>query len=585
MNRSIKWRLVTIYVVLVIIVMIASGSLVIWVTSYNEYKTMEEELVNAAKVIVEATAAENTSIDEVQNDLKTIISGRGELYQSKITCLLDKDGNLIYSSSAISDSLEFYYPQVMAVIYGQELDELDSVNYTGIDTEYKGYAKGIYVDEQLEFIVYIMASTEPVKDTINTVINVLILAIILAIIIAVILGLIFSSFITKPIVTLSNKAREMASGNLDKGIEVMSNDEIGELTRDFNIMATSLNNTLREISSEKNKLEIVFEYMTDGILVFNTDGQLTYYNKASEVMLEIGDNHTFDNIISIHFSSSFEDVLNQLKGKTIQHIIEVGEKYYNICMAKYFDQDKVVIGIICVIQDITEYKKLEKMQKEFVANVSHELRTPLTTIKSYTETLIDGVDNPDISSKFLNVINHESDRMTDLVQDLLELSRLDNKQIKIELREISLNSIVEDSVEKYQIHARKKNQILTYYKPDDNYNIIGDAGRIEQVIKNIVSNAVKYSLEEAAIDVYLYEKEDEVIVKIQDTGMGISKEDLKRIFERFYRVDKARSRKMGGTGLGLSIAKEIMNFHGGTITVESEISKGSTFYLHFPRKR
>jgi two-component system sensor histidine kinase VicK len=240
--------------------------------------------------------------------------------------------------------------------------------------------------------------------------------------------------------------------------------------------------------------------------------------------------------------------------------------------------------MICVIQDITEHKKLEEMQKEFVANVSHELRTPLTTIKSYTETLLNGaMEEPEIAENFLNVINNEGDRMTALVQDLLDLSRLDNKQTTFIMEELNLNLLLEDSIEKYSIHVKKKKQTLAYIPARKAHKVLGDANRIEQVIKNIISNAVKYSGEETTINVSIFEQNENVIIKVEDSGFGIPEEDLPRIFERFYRVDKARSREMGGTGLGLAIAKEIMEYHGGHISVESQLGRGTTFMLHFPK--
>lgn len=583
MTKSIKWRFVTIYVILVIIVMIMSGSLIVWLTSSDKNDAMEHDLVNVIYQLKSSIDAEMTP-DQLGNQIKGFIQSSSSLFLDKKVYLIDKNGDILFRpSSDLQITERFYYPQVMAALNDKQLEAFDSVHLLGDESEYKGYAEPIYYHENVEYVVYILASTEQNKATLQRTIGVIVVAIILAIFMAIILGSIFSNFLTKPITILSKRAREMATGHLENPIEVISDDEIGELTNDFNTMATSLKDTLDQISGEKNKLEIVFSHMTDGILVFNKEGVLTHYNPASVSMLEITSQKTYKDVFSKHSDVSFKDLFNKVMTDTVQHIINVKSRYYNLCIAKFLSQYETQVGIICVIQDITEHKKLELMQKEFVANVSHELRTPLTTIKSYTETLLDGsLYEPEIATKFLNVINHESDRMTELVQDLLDLSKLDNQQTNFKMQTINLNQLLADSLQKYKIHADKKKQQLTFHNSSIDHIIIGDPNRVEQVIKNIISNAVKYSPEQTAIDVSIYEHDQEVVIEVADAGLGMPEEDLPRIFERFYRVDKARSREMGGTGLGLSIAKEIMEYHGGRISVTSKLGEGATFYLKFP---
>lgn len=234
---------------------------------------------------------------------------------------------------------------------------------------------------------------------------------------------------------------------------------------------------------------------------------------------------------------------------------------------------------------MTEQKELDEMRKEFVANVSHELRTPLTTVKSYAETLLDGaIEDKNLAVSFLQVINNEADRMTALVQDLLELSRLDNKQVKFNFKSVNITQLIIKSVEQHQILAQKKNQKLDYSISNKKIVVNIDSERIQQVLSNVISNAIKYSPENAEINVKLYEEDDFALVSVSDTGFGIPESDLPRIFERFYRVDKARSRKVGGTGLGLAIAKEIMELHNGKIYAESEYGNGTTITLKFPKQ-
>jgi two-component system sensor histidine kinase VicK len=242
-----------------------------------------------------------------------------------------------------------------------------------------------------------------------------------------------------------------------------------------------------------------------------------------------------------------------------------------------------VIGLILVLQDITRQFSLENMRKEFVANVSHELRTPLTTIKSYAETLLDGaMDEPSIARQFMSVVYNEAERMTRLVNDLLELSRLDNKETRWDKKPISPSGILKDVISKMLVNIKKKNLALETDILQHSPDIFADRDKIEQVFQNILSNAIKYTPEGGKIFIRLDSIEDRVRIIFGDTGIGIPKEDLPRLFERFYRVDKTRSRELGGTGLGLSIAKEIVEAHDGIITIDSELGHGTQVTILLP---
>ena len=579
--KSLKWRMVTIYVLLVLIVMIACGTMIVMRISSNAYREIEMSLKKSISTSMQAIGENSTREEAINNWEEAIDEYRDS---ERKLYLIDINGTVIFTDNQGSEDV-YLTPMVMAAIQDTSIQEFDHVyeRNNGEEKEYIGYASPIKVNNEVVAVIYMLAPSEQVKVNLYSTIKIILLAILFAIVLSIVFGFMFSNFLTKPIIALSNKARDMSEGDLDNPIEVLSNDEIGELTKNFNIMATELNHNLTEISSEKNKLETVFAHMTDGILVFDIKGLLMHSNPATRKLIGVADKNTFREIFGEYFDITYDKLLLKITGGIKQHVIRIKEKYVNLCFAPYLDQNKNIMGSICVIQDVTKHKKLEEMQKEFVANVSHELRTPLTTIKSYAETLLNGaVEDKQITLDFLNVINYESDRMTALVQDLLELSRLDNKQTKFSMQSINLSHIVESSITKFQIHAKKKQQTMVYNKTDNDYKIVGDANRIEQVIKNIISNAVKYSNEGDDITINVFEESQYVVVMIEDTGMGIPNEDLNRIFDRFYRVDKARSRAMGGTGLGLAIAKEIMDCHGGHINVTSEVGVGTCFYLYFP---
>lgn len=436
-----------------------------------------------------------------------------------------------------------------------------------------------------KFILYFRYYKDDWVDVLNTFNGIIVTSLVAALAIAFIVGYMLSKTITVPIGKLMNKARSIAAGDFDRLPEVKSNDEIGRLTESFNHMATSLKDTLTEISSEKNKMETIFNYMTDGVIAFNLKGEVIHTNPASREMLGVEEHsYTFNEYAKKYgINYSIEDVLYLNSHNTKEFNINIEDRTIKAYFAVVLDENGKPEGIIAVLQDITEQQRLDNMRKEFVANVSHELRTPLTSIKSYTESLLDGaIDDRETSEKFLGVINSEADRMTRLVKDLLQLTRLDNQQVKWLMEDISFSELVRSAVERMGLEARNKNQMLECLVLEDIPNIEADYGRIEQVVFNILSNAIKYTPENGKISAYIGKEPEEVYLKVTDTGIGIPESDLPRIFERFYRVDKARSREMGGTGLGLSIAREIVEAHSGSISISSETNKGTEVTVRLP---
>lgn len=436
-----------------------------------------------------------------------------------------------------------------------------------------------------DYILYFRYYKDAWADILNDFRNIILTSLIIAIAISFIVGFLLTKTITVPIGRLMNKARSIASGDFDQILEVKSNDEISKLTESFNFMATSLKNTLMEISSEKNKMETIFNYMTDGIIAFNLKGMVIHTNPASGKLLgEETPFETYDEYNEKYgFNYSIEDVIYLQSQKTREISVRIEDRTIKVYFAIFTGEAENPEGIIAVLQDVTEQQRLENMRKEFVANVSHELRTPLTSIKSYAETLLDGaLDDKEASEKFLGVINSEADRMTRLVKDLLQLSRIENQQMQWFFEPISFVDLVKNAVEKMELEAAGKNQKLEFYVIGEIPGIEADYGRIEQVVFNILTNAIKYTPEGGTVTVYAGRMYNEIYLKVTDNGIGIPEDDLPRIFERFYRVDKARSREMGGTGLGLSIAKEIVEAHSGTINITSEKDRGTEVTVRLP---
>jgi two-component system sensor histidine kinase VicK len=400
----------------------------------------------------------------------------------------------------------------------------------------------------------------------------------IALLLTAILGFLLANTLTRPITALTRQANNMAQGNLNQEIPVYGRDEIGQLTVTINDMAKELSHTLSTMESEKNKMQVVLYNMSDGVLAYDNQENLIHANAASVEMLNLG------NLQKI----SERDVLSHLgfsnKEYNKESTIATGDKFISSIVTPYLNTQGQEEGIVVVIQDVTKLTKLDNMRKEFVANVSHELRTPLTTVKTYTETLLDGaLEDLDVATDFLQVVHSETDRMTLLVQDLLELSRLDNHQMQLNLEIVDLNHLLLHTVRQNIVLAENKKQVIVFNPADQECLIEADENRINQVLTNIFSNSVKYSPDGAEISIRIEIGDKYFRVYMKDNGMGIPRNDLQRIFERFYRVDKARSRAMGGTGLGLAIVKEIMEAHGFRITAQSELGRGTTMILRFPK--
>ncbi|MGM9662281.1 MAG: ATP-binding protein, partial [Oscillospiraceae bacterium] len=397
--------------------------------------------------------------------------------------------------------------------------------------------------------------------------------------ISVLLSFLLSKTMVTPIQRLTEGAEEVAEGDFSHKIDVDSKDEIGVLTATFNDMATQLRDTLQEVESERNKLDTLFLHMTDGVVAFDHAGAIIHCNPAAGQMLGrstegcdysalFGGVYPFDQMLSLQRPNFAEGQLT------------VGERTLELYLAPFSGDDDG--GVMVVLHDVTEQHRNEERRKEFVANVSHELRTPLTNVRSYAETLRDSEDIPrDMACSFLDVIISESDRMTHIVQDLLTLSRLDSGRTEMNMARFDFNAAINSVVRAVELAARQHRHTLTV-SCEELPLVTGDRGRLEQVMMNVLGNAIKYTPDGGEITVAARSDSDHIYLDVSDTGIGIPEADRERVFDRFYRVDKARSRESGGTGLGLSIAREIVERHNGKLCVVPKDGPGTTVRLTLP---
>ncbi len=434
-------------------------------------------------------------------------------------------------------------------------------------------------------IVYIRDNKQTVQDLNMELFFIIMEALIIGFVISILLSFLLSKTMVTPIQSLTKAAERVADGNFSEKIEVQARDEIGTLTRAFNNMATRLHDTLEEIESEKNKLSTLFLHMTDGVMSFSRDGHITSYNPAAERLLGKDFDSCEGGFAEVFGEFAELDKLMKLKNPDSLDIeLSLNGRELELFFAPISGGESQ--DIIVVIHDITQQKKADELRREFVANVSHELRTPITSIRSYAETLAqNGEEIPaEMRRNFLDVIVNESDRMTTIVQDLLALSKFDSESENMRAEKFSIARSIDSIYNALYLETKKHNLDMSMEFQGMLPDIEGDRARIEQVILNIVSNAIRYTPDGGSIEICAGSTKEEVWISVKDTGIGIPDEDIPHIFDRFYRVDKARSRMSGGTGLGLSITKEIVDRHNGRIEVSSVVGQGTTVKVWLPIK-
>ena len=413
----------------------------------------------------------------------------------------------------------------------------------------------------------------------------------------ILIAIVLSRFVIYPINKLIKSAEKITEEEKKKDNGTLSKDSMKKVKSKKNeavniedflgVMTTELKEKLSEVSTQKNQIETILLHMTDGIIAFNMEGEIILINPAAKKFLSIRpEDITFDDIFAkFNLGINMEKIIYLENWTSTEQRIQVEDKYMNVFFAPFKNESDRPDGVIAVIQDITEHVKLDNMQKEFVADVSHELKTPITSIMGYADTLLEGGYDEETKIKFLNVISSESRRMARLVTDLLTLSRYDSNKKKTKKELFDLGELVKKSQEKLAIEIKKKNHDVKCFVTADVPPVYADKDDIERVVLNILSNSIKYTKDGGEIKIYVGFVYTDAYIKIIDNGYGIPEEDLSRIFERFYRVDKARTRELGGSGLGLSIAKEILDKNGGSIDIKSEVGKGTEVVIRIPTKQ
>lgn len=470
----------------------------------------------------------------------------------------------------------------------EEMIEKMSIDKSSNERKWLLYVP-IKVDNEVEGILFIEGKIERVFEQIQVINQVLINGTIIALVFTAIVAVIIAQTITRPITDMKKQAQAMARGNYSRKVKVYGHDEIGQLAITFNNLSKKLQDEQAKTDSEKRKLSSILKFMTDGVISTDRKGRIILINEAAEQMLNV----TRETVISENIIDVLElgdkYSLKDLTQEQNSVILDLSTNAVPLIVRVNFSiiqkETGIMNGLIVVLHDITEQEKIERERREFVANVSHELRTPLTTMRSYLEALTDGAwMDKDIAPQFLKVTQNETERMIRLVNDLLVLSKMDSKDYQLRKEWINFPKFLDHIIDRFEM-AKEKNVHFSRDYLNEPILVEIDQDKITQVLDNIISNALKYSPSGGTITVKLVVFHDSLEVKISDQGVGIPKQNLHRIFDRFYRVDKARARHIGGTGLGLAIAKEMVEAHNGHIWATSIEGKGTTIHFTLPYDR
>lgn len=595
MFSSIKWKFIVVYFLLVFIAMVIVGIFIISRLESQQIANITNTMEQRIETILRSSSylAEDDWLSvqaEIQETVNEWRLGTNEtlyvIFGDEVPTIIattSRNNQKIIGQNALSSRLD---PTLILKAYeGEKVSGIKEDPNENTRENHVAYPAFTGVGK-VKGVIYMVSDLENVYITVYESRRILTNATFIALLITVFLGYLIASSITEPIRDVTKKAEDMARGNFDQFVEVKSDDEIGQLANMFNHLTLKLKETIQEMDLERSKLDTIFSYMAEGVIAVDTFGEIIHANPiALEILnlkrIELGESTGLPleliNISDIDYNNE-----STLKG---ERNLEIDSQVYKVKYAPFKNEKNDIGGLIIVFQDITKEHKLDNIRKEFVANVSHELKTPITTIKSYTETLMDtGLDN-EVSMQFLSVINNECDRMARLVRDLLQLSNLDYQKTMWKKEEVSLVNLLKDVLLKLDFAIKEKGHELIVDIEEDLPNIVIDKDAVERAIINIISNSIKYTNNKGRLKISLKSQDDFIYLRVEDNGIGIPKEDQNRIFERFYRVEKGRSRDLGGTGLGLSIAKQIIEAHGGQINLESTFGEGTTVEIKLPFKQ
>ncbi len=599
--KTIQLKLIIIYLLMILFAMQLIGIYFINAleSSFtNTFSvTMERETELLAKFVSENflnvdPEAKPEEVKKAREDLDNFVKDWFKVNNSNVQ-ILDANGIVLSMSQPVPGIIGQKNTQQVVSRALQNIKDKETERIiTDVDgLRKKVLARPVVVNGKPIGAVYSVKSMEEIYANISRINRIFLTGTIIALAMTGVLGVILSSTITSPIKEMTKQVTSVAEGRFDRRVKVYGQDEIGQLSNAFNNMTARLKEALAINEEEKEKLTSILTNMNDGVIATNEWGRVIVINRRAKMMLSIEEEVAIGMdlfaVLGIERDPTLLDAHEGVRERiiSIPDPEEEDDMQVRMSVTSIHRREKGISGSIVVLQDVTEQEKLERSRREFVANVSHELRTPLTTIKSYLEALEDGaLEDPQLAQRFVGVTRNESERMIRLVTDLLHLSRLDSKQAELKKAQTDIAEMLEEVADRFSFQLRQRNIDIRLRVEASVGSVRLDRDQIDQVLDNLVSNSIKYTGDGGRITLGARRATESPFVDIfvEDNGIGIPKKDLNRIFERFYRVDKARSRNMGGTGLGLSIAREIVRAHGGAISLESEFNVGTKVTFSLP---
>ncbi|EGP8998353.1 cell wall metabolism sensor histidine kinase WalK [Listeria monocytogenes] len=593
--QSVQFKLVIMYLLLIIVAMQVIGAYFVRELEGQLEKNFQDSITNSITLLDynarEEIIKNSDNSVKLQNDIRELLVDYSRASSNLIEVRIVDDKGKILGTSNLNNQ----------GIVGQKSNDplvkrTLSLGTTSEDKIYKDESNknnrvwvnvsSIKNKGQVIGAIYLVADIESVYKQVDDITNIFITGTLIAMIITAVLGILLSRTITKPIVEMKRQAYAMARGNYSRKVKVYGVDEIGELADSFNTLTKRVQEAQAMTEGERRKLSSVLAYMTDGVIATDRRGKVILINTPAEKMLRVkhesANGRSIIDVLDIGDTYQFEDLM-EVDGSLTMDRSTLDKPYVLRANFSVIQRETGFNnGVIAVLHDITDQEKVDQERRDFVSNVSHELRTPLTSMHSYLEALSDGAwEDKEIALRFLEVTQNETERMIRLVNDLLKLSRMDGGREQLEKSFVNFTDFFNHIIDRFEM-MKKETIMFKRHIPREPVIIEIDEDKVMQVLDNIISNANKYSPDGGRISFYLKKFEDEIEVSIADEGLGVPDEDLANVFDRFFRVDKARSREMGGTGLGLAIAREVIEAHGGRIWAERNKNKGTIIKFTLP---